>query len=564
MSNGSDDRHRQVVIVGSGFGGALAAWPLVRAGLDVLMLERGTWVPRGPQCWEPEGTITLTPFYESDGLAPAHTDAGTREVRSASAVGGPSVFYGGVSMRFREADFLGDPEIVADSGAAWPIRYDDLRPFYDEVERILRVAGRAGEDPTEPPRPPYPAPLNGLSPVAERMAGAARSLGLHPFRLPLAIHFVADGDGRAPCIQCHTCDTFACAIGAKNDLATVVHADLVRRGMELRAGTAVTGLHRDGSRVAGVQCLERASGTSYAVTADVVILAAGALATPHLLLAAGLEKLNPAGDVVGRYLTRHCAGIVFGLYPWIPRHEGIFHKQIGINDFYLGDAAGGPKGKLGNIQQTQTPNIGTVVYETGAALGALLRPFVRRSTGLLVIAEDRPQYENRVYLASGPVAADRVAAGGLAAPGGARPRAASVHDGPPPLIIEHRYHDRDVAARKRLYARARQIHRAAGSLATYVHTIHTFSHALGTVRMGVDPERAPLDASCRFRGLDNLYVTDGSALPTSAGLNPSLTIAANALRAATLLADRLRRDGSALAGGPGRPRGEAPPEDPTP
>jgi choline dehydrogenase-like flavoprotein len=524
MPNGSENRHRQVVIVGSGFGGALAAWPLVRAGLDVLMLERGSWVPRGPQCWEAEGTITRSPYYATDGFAPARTDAGTHEVRSASAVGGPSVFYGGVSMRFREADFLGDPEIVADSGAAWPIRYEDLRPFYDEVERILGVAGRAGEDPTEPPRPPFPAPLNGLTPVAERMANAARSLGLHPFRLPLAIHFVADGDGRVPCIQCPTCDTFACAIAAKNDLATVVLGDLVLRGMELRAGTDVTGLHREGTRVTGVQCLERASGTSYAVTADVVILAAGALATPHLLLAAGLEELSPAGDVVGRYLTRHCSGIVFGAYPWIPRHEGVFHKQIGVNDYYLGDPDGGPPGKLGNIQQTQTPHIGTVVGETGLAVGKLLAPLVRRATGLLVIAEDRPRYENRVYLED---------SGSPGQPG-------SAPTGPPLLMIEHRYHDRDLAARKRLYARARQIHRAAGSLATYVHTIHTFSHALGTVRMGVDPERAPLDASCRFRGLDNLYVTDGSALSTSAGVNPSLTIAANALRAGTLLADRLR------------------------
>ncbi len=515
MQSERDDRHRRVVIVGSGFGGSLAAWPLVRAGLDVLMLERGPWVPRGPECWSAEGTITRTPYYESEGYAPARTDAGRHTVRSVAAVGGPSVFYGGVSMRFREADFLGDPEIVGDSGARWPILYGHLRHFYDEVERILRVAGEAGQDPTEPARAPYPARLNGLSEVSRVMADAARTLGLHPFRLPLAIHFAPDGDDRAPCVACPTCDTFACAISAKNDLATVVLSDLVRRGMELRPRTAVTGLHMEGSRVAGVACLDRQTGERYDVTADVVILAAGALGTPHLLLSSGLEQRSPCGDLVGRYLTRHCAGIVFGAHPWVPRHEGIFHKQIGINDFYLGDRHAGHghvKGKLGNIQQTQTPHIGTVVGETGALVGAVLAPLVRRATGLLVIAEDRPRYENRVY-----VSGDR-------------------------LAIEHRYADRDLAARDRLYARAKEIHRAAGARFTYTHTINTFSHALGTVRMGPDPARAPLDAACRFRGVDNLYVTDGSALPTAGGLNPSLTIAANALRVGTQLLARLWAD----------------------
>ncbi|MDP2959671.1 MAG: GMC family oxidoreductase [Longimicrobiales bacterium] len=525
MYDKRDLRHRQVVVVGSGFGGALAAWPLVRSGLDVLMVERGPWIPRGPHCWAPEGTITRTPWYESDHYAPARTDRGLQEVRSVSAVGGPSVFYGAVSMRFREADFAGDPEIVGDSGASWPIGYPHLRPYYDEVERILRVAGEAGVDPTEPPRPDaYPAPLNALSEVSARMAAAARSLGLRPFRLPLAIDF-GDSDGRRPCAQCDTCDTFACAVEAKNDLATTVLAELQRRGMEIRPETAVTRLHVEGTKVTGVACRDRKTGETYAVTADTVVLAAGALGTPHLLLSSGLHELCPAGDAVGRYLTRHCSGIVFGAYSWVLRHEGRFHKQIGINDFYLGDPDGrGPKGKLGNIQQTQTPNIGTVVGETGPAVGALLKPLVRRATGLLVIAEDRPQHGNRVYLAE-----------------------RATPDAPRALAIEHHYDDRDLAARKRLYVRARQIHRAAGSPFTYTHTINTFSHAMGTVRMGPDPERSPLDAAGRFRGADNLYVTDGSALPTSGGLNPSLTIAANALRIGSLLAQRVRTGAEAVA-----------------
>ncbi|NIP58415.1 MAG: FAD-binding protein [Gemmatimonadetes bacterium] len=516
--DGSEDRHRRVVVVGSGFGGALAAWPLVEEGVDVLMLERGPWVSRGAHNWAPEGTLTRTPYYDGSRYR-ARTDAGAGETGSTSCVGGPSVFYGGVSFRFREADFRPDPELVGDSGSEWPLDYGDLEPHYAEAERILSVTGRGGDDPTEPPRSgAYPGSPDDLSHVSGEIAGAARSLGLRPFRLPLAINYGRHGD-RRPCVACGTCDTFACAVGAKNDLAARVIPTLMARGMELRSGTAVTGLHAEGGRVEGVSWKDQETGVEGEVTADAVILAAGALATPHLLLASGLTEGNPAGDVVGRYLTRHCSAIVFGGYPWMPRYEGRFHKQVGINDFYLGDPDGrGPPGTLGNIQQTQTPSMGTVEGELHVALAFLVRPLVRRSTGLLVIAEDRPRAGNRVRL--DPDQRDEL--------------------GLPRLVVEHAYHDRDLAARDALAARAKEVHRAAGSPATYLHEIDTFSHALGTVRMGPDPTRSPLDRECRYRGLENLWVTDGSALPTSAGVNPSLTIAANALRVGRILARRLR------------------------
>ncbi len=516
-----DDRHRDVIVIGSGFGGAMAAWPLVHEGRHVLMLERGPWVPRGPRSWEPEGTLTRTPYFNGGSRFLADTARGIHESASCACVGGPSVFYGGVSLRFREADFAPGAEIVADSGARWPIGYGDLAPFYDEVERILHVAGEEGVDPTEPPRDtPYPARLNGLSPVARRIADAARSLDLHPFRLPLAIDFGAPGTAGA-CIECATCDTFACAVEAKNDLAVRVIPVLQRLGMELRTGTAATRLHAEGGRITGVECLDRATGERLTLTADLFVLAAGALGSAHLLLASGLEDLNPAGDLVGRYLTRHCSGIVFGAHGWIPRYEGLFHKQIGIHDYYFGDPGGGrPTGKLGNIQQTQTPSLGTVVGETGRLAGLMLGPLVRRITGLLVIAEDRPRYDNRVELD-----ADETDEVGL-----------------PRMKVHHRYADRDLEARDLLASRARAIHRAAGSRASYFHRIDTFSHALGTVRMGHDRERAPLGPDGAFRGLGNLYVTDGSALPTSGGVNPSLTIAANALRIGRIAAARLRSD----------------------
>jgi choline dehydrogenase-like flavoprotein len=132
-------------------------------------------------------------------------------------------------------------------------------------------------------------------------------------------------------------------------------------------------------------------------------------------------------------------------------------------------------------------------------------------TGLQVIAEDQPQYENRVVLLGGGV--DQY--------------------GLPRVRLSHRYSDRDRAAGGVLARHARTILRHAGAWAFYRHRIDTFSHAVGTVRMGLDARTSALDADCRFRGLENLYVVDGSVMPTSAGVNPSLTIAATSLRAAS-------------------------------
>lgn len=499
----------------------MAAWPLVRGGADVLMLERGPWVERGPGNWEPEGTLIRTPYYEGE-LYRARTDERAGRTGATSCVGGASVFYGAVSFRFREEDFRPGPEILGGSGARWPVTYDELRPFYRTAERVLHVAGRQGEDPTEPSRSgAYPGHLPSLSEVSGAIADAARSRGLRPFRLPLAINYGGAGDDRPECVECDTCDTFACAVRAKNDLAARVLPRLLDRGLELWPETPVLRLHAQGGRVVAAECLDRRTGARRTVTADVFVLAAGALASPHLLLASGLHERNPAADLVGRYLTRHCSGIVFGGYPWLPRHEGRFHKQIGINDYYFGDPEGrGPGAKLGHIQQTQTPSMGTVRAETGPVASFFLEPLVRRATGLLVLAEDRPRYDNRVTL--DPTASDEL--------------------GLPLAVVEHRYDDRDLESRSFLAERAKEIHRAAGALATYVHTIDTFSHALGTVRMGEDPERNPLAPDGRFRGFENLYVSDGSALPTAGAVNPSLTIAANALRIGRILSRRIREE----------------------
>lgn len=509
------------VVIGSGFGGTMAAHTLVAAGERVLLVERGHWVRRGPHNWQGEEVGLLGRHYRTDSPYTVHDDAGRSAAGAFFCVGGPSVFYGGVALRLRQEDFESDPDLDGTSGAAWPYAYADLEPFYTAAERIIGVAGERTDDPTEPWRSgPYTEPPAPLSAISARIADAARALGLHPFRLPLAINH-GGAATRACCIACPTCDGFACAIGAKNDLATAVLPDLLERGLELRTGSAAVRLLAERGRVTGVVVADVATGHTTLYRARRVILAAGALASPHLLLASGLHRYNPGGHVVGRYLMRHLNRIVFGAFSRPPAADGRFHKQLGIHDLYFGDPrAREPLGKLGGIQQLATPPAALVRGQLAGALGAIGARLVGHLTGLLTIAEDQPQFHNRVALLPGTP--DRL--------------------GLPGLTVTHRYSPRDRAASAVLARTARAVLRRTGALACYQHTIATFSHAVGTVRMGSDPRTSALDQYGRFRGLDNLFVLDGSFMPRSGGVNPSLTIAAHALRAvAHLVATPPRR-----------------------
>src|SRR5688572_15126993 len=201
------------------------------------MVERRGWVPRDPRTHGANTSMELTPHFSHDSSFEALEGAQGSQVGLCTCVGGQSVFYGGVSFRLREEDFLPKPEIVGDSGARWPIGYEDLEPHYDAVERWLDVAGVAGADPCEPPRRgPYtqePAPLSDTSRL---IRDAGLGLGLKPFPLPLAIRYRSD-ETRGACDRCPSCDTFACAIEAKNDLATAVLPQLIRQGLELRPNT---------------------------------------------------------------------------------------------------------------------------------------------------------------------------------------------------------------------------------------------------------------------------------------------------------------------------------------
>jgi choline dehydrogenase-like flavoprotein len=493
----------------------MAARGLVRSGRRVLMLERGDWVDRGEHNGSWAVRWTDRPGYSLE--TPYQVEGESRKAEGGfHCVGGPSVFYGGVALRFREGDFAGHPDLGGD--VRWPLDYQELRPYYEAAERLLGVSGDDGPDVTAPPRDrSLPPPGLDLSPTSRAVRDAALRLGLRPFHLPMALNH-HDGNGRPRCTACGTCDGFACSIGAKNDLAEAVLPDLVREGLTLCPNMVVRRLEADGDRVVAAEALDRRTGEGVRFEAKRFVLAAGALATPHLLLSSGLQQRSPAGDAVGRYLMRHCNGIVLGAAPSSIGAAEDFRKQLGIHDFYFGDARrDGLAAKVGAIQQLRATRIALSMVPLPAAVRKAFHPALSRFVGLIVIAEDQPEPSNRVYL--DPAATDRF--------------------GRPVARIHHRHTRRDLHARRALARRAADILREAGAAFTIRLPVRTFSHALGTVRMGDDPARYPVDPAGRFRGMGNLWVTDGSVFPTAGAVNPSLTVAANALRIAAGMVDQV-------------------------
>jgi choline dehydrogenase-like flavoprotein len=181
---------------------------------------------------------------------------------------------------------------------------------------------------------------------------------------------------------------------------------------------------------------------------------------------------------------------------------------LAVTDFYFGHSNGShPPGPWGVIQSLQVPT--SEFMKTAPVPAAVLgRLTLANQIVLICIAEDIPRFANRVVLH--PTRRDRF--------------------GKPIALVHSKYHGRDIQRRRALCREGGRILRQAGAVAHIRIPVNTFSHAMGTCRFGPDPASAVLDPACRFFGVPNLFVVDASFMPTSAGMNPSLTIAANALR----------------------------------
>jgi choline dehydrogenase-like flavoprotein len=485
-----------VVVIGSGIGGATTALALARLGVDVLVVERGERLPREPENWSPRAVFMDRRYKPAERWLDGEGKAFRPGVHY--VVGGNSKVYGASLPRFREADF-GAIEHLDGTSPAWPFTYADLEPYYTEAERIYGVHGSTGDDPTEPWRStPFPFPALAHEPYVAHLEERLRQLGVHPSANAMAVDLREGGT----CIRCRTCDGFPCMVGAKGDAETrALDPALASGHVRLLTGTRVRRIVTDGTGRRVKELIAEGPEGATSITGGRFVLAAGAVNSAALLLASA-DDGHPHGlangsDQVGRNFMMHDNAHIAAV-DLLHANDVTFQKTLSVNDWYLDGGDGYPLGSMQLIGKVQ----GVMMKSWATRWPQLILDQVaHRSVEWLLMAEDLPSPDDRVTVdASGGVRTAR-------APGGR-------------------------ATQRRLHKRASRLLRGAGYqlIATQPFDISMNSHQCGTLRCGTDGATSVLDPLCRSHDIDNLWVIDGGFFPSSAAMNPALTIAAQALR----------------------------------
>ena len=517
--------HFDVVIIGSGPGGGTMAWRLAQTGKRILLLERGSYLPRERENWDTQAVFVDARYqaketwYGADGKA---FHPGLHYF-----VGGNSKVYGAVLLRLRERDFE-EVQHVDGISPAWPLKYQQFEPYYQAAEELYYVHGLRGEDPTEPPCPkPYAYPPISHEPRIQQLFDDLKREGHKPFHLPVGV-LLEERDGKplphSACIRCNAFDGYPCLTNGKAD-AQIVCVDPALRAhpnLTLRTGSYVAKLSTDetGRRVSAVEVIE--NGVQRQYSADVVVVACGALSSALLMLrsanARHRQGLANGSGLVGRNYMRHNNSVVMAISR--TPNPTLFQKTLGLNDFYFG--ADDWNFPLGHIQMVGKSDGAQI---RGEGLPQFLQwfpeqPFdwiARHSLDFWLTSEDLPKPENRIFYDGERVRLDLTQSN---TEGHTRLKRklkdlCGKLDLHPQLFDRSLYLGQDVP-------------------------IGGTAHQAGTLRFGMDPTQSVLDLNCRAHEVDNLYVTDGSFFPAIGAVNPTLTIIANALRVAEHLCERLR------------------------
>ncbi|MGE3958525.1 MAG: GMC oxidoreductase [Vicinamibacterales bacterium] len=488
-----------IIIIGSGAGGGTLACALADTGARILIVERGDFVASEPENWDPEAVWKHLRYRTTDRWL---DDKGELfQPYTHYNVGGNTKFWGSVLYRLRREDF-GEVQHADGVSPAWPIDYDTLAPYYDRAERMYHVHGEAGHDATEPPRGPWPhAPI----PHAANMAGLVerlKTMGLHPSPLPLGL--VGPGQ-EGGCVLCNTCNSFPCRLGKKSDAEVcAVQPALAHQNVELLTRACARRLLTDGTgrRVEAVEVEH--DGEVLTLRAPVIVSACGAVHSAALMLRSATDRhpegLANSSGLVGRRYMAHLATMMQGFHP-LRFNPDVFQKTVAINDFYLSSPETGFP--LGQIQsQGRTHGVMAQIVVPWIPLWAY-DAWVARGVDWLVMSEDLPNPENRVTVE---------------------------RDG----RIRLTYTPNNERAHHELVRRFTRVLRDLGfwKVMAYSHRTRNTTHQCGTLVFGRDPRTSVLDTFCRTHDIDNLFVVDASFFPSSAAVNPGLTIVAQALRVA--------------------------------
>jgi choline dehydrogenase-like flavoprotein len=513
--------HYDVIVIGSGAGGGTLANTLAPSGRRILLLERGDFLPRETQNWEPEPVFVDGRYISRDSW---FDDAGHAfQPQVHYFVGGATKLYGAALYRLRPQDF-GEIEHVDGISPAWPLSYDEFEPWYTKAEWLYQVHGRHGDDPTEGPwSKQYPWPPVSHEPRIQQISDDLAAGGYHPFPAPCGILLDEADRARSTCIRCTWCDGYPCLVHAKSDAETIAVRPLLDApNVTLLVRAEVVKLETDPTGAAVTEVVVSRDGTREVYGADIVVVAAGAANSAKLLLRSATEHhpngLANGSDQVGRNYMYHNSKAVVALSK--ERNDTVFQKTLGLNDFYF--ATDDQPWPLGNIQMVGKSNGWAMKGEepklTMLAPHWSLDEVAAHAVDFWLTTEDLPDPENRVTVDN---------------------------DG----NVHLAYTSNNDEEAKGLYVELRKILNHVGMAEHHVLGKNFYmqmnipiagcAHQAGTCRFGHDPATSVLDVNCKAHELDNLYVVDTSFFPSIGAVNPALTAMANAIRVGEHLLDRL-------------------------
>lgn len=511
-----------IIIIGTGAGGGTLAHRLAPTGKKILVLERGDFLPREKDNWNALEVYQKERYHTSEHWY----DKNGEKFRPQTGywVGGNTKLYGAALLRLRERDF---EKVIHKGGIspAWELKYQDFEPYYTQAEKLYDVHGARGTDPTEPLcSESYPYPPVSHEPDMAKIADNIRELGYYPFHLPLGLKLNENNPLESPCIRCDTFDGYPCLVHAKADadINAIRPACVGYPNLTLLTNAKVLKLHTSASGREVTAVETEINGEVHNFSADIVVVACGAINSAALLLRSANDRhphgLANSSDQVGRNFMKHNAIALISIH--FEPNQAKFQKTIAVNDFYWGEPDF--PYPMGMIQNT-----GNVVADMiPAEAPPLLAPYVKlipgfelhiiaqRAVGWWLQVEDLPDPNNRVRIVDDKLHLD--------------------------------YTPNNTEATDRLIHRWTSILKSIERKAMHVIPfslyprnqvpVQAVAHQCGTCRFGSNPQTSVLDLNCRTHDVNNLYVVDGSFFPSNSGVNPTLTIMANALRVADHLA----------------------------
>lgn len=555
----------EAIVIGSGAAGSVAAWELAKAGWSVTVIERGRNLRpgfgKGPSSqlqtlYGSDEIKGLRHFGFPDPLLEPYTsrsqaDASNGVARAAqgalgqlgAAVGGTSLHYNAKTPRFWKQDFHMLSELGPVNGAQmadWPIAYEDLAPYYDEVEYRVGIQGDITQMPARtleqaPRSRQFVMPPNPTAYAAQLLAQGAALAGYTAYPYPAAVNSQTF-DGRPACTNCGMCSGFGCPVNARGDaLVSFLNPAVLTGKVRVieRAWVHRIATSADGRRATAVHWHDF-QGREHSQGADVIVVAGSPINTARLLLlsasTAHPDGLGNSSGQLGRNMMFHNFTLGAAIFPRDIHPLRAQSTTLEIDDLvgpFTGPevrALGLPYIKGGIIQvgsgappvQEATLLAGFTGYGLPHKELMRLGPVHRLVAGSQLVGEDLPQAENRVDL---------------------DPDVRDLH-GVPAARITYTPHLHERIAAVLLGARMEVFHALApGAIAAAIipypiigSGLPATAHLAGTARMGSDPAQSVCDASGRLHEVDNVYVADASTFPTFPGFNPTLTIMANSMR----------------------------------